>query len=119
MERKNGIEQDTLAGYPDAVRAVAREDGVALIDLHATSKVLYRALGANLDQAFQDGTHHNNYGSYELARCVGEGIRARVPTLAKFIADDVGSFNPARPDSLEAFAVPASLARDTLKPEGN
>jgi lysophospholipase L1-like esterase len=119
MERKNGIEQDTLAGYPDAVRAVAQEDGVALIDLHSASKVLYRALGANLDQAFQDGTHHNNYGSYELARCVGEGIRARVPTLAKFLADDVEKFDPARPDALEQFKLPASFAVDTKRPDGN
>ena len=34
MERKNGIEQDTLAGYPDAVREVAKEEHCALIDLN-------------------------------------------------------------------------------------
>ena len=44
-----------------------------------------------LDQAFQDGTHHNNYGSYELARCIVEGIRANAPALAKFLADDAGT----------------------------
>lgn len=119
MERKSGLQHDTLAGYPDAVRAVAQEDSVALIDLHALSKVLYRALGTNLDLAFQDGTHHNNYGSYELARCVVAGIRAHQLGRARHLADDVGAFDPAHPDSLETFAVPASLARDTLKPEGN
>lgn len=119
MERKSGIEQDTLAGYPDVVRAVAREDGVALIDLHTMSKTLYRALGAKLDKAFQDGTHHNNYGSYELARCVVTGIRANQLELAKFLAQDAGVFDPAHPDPIETFAVPASLMRDTLKPDGN
>ncbi len=70
MERKNGVEHDTLAGYPQTVRDVAKEENCALIDLNAMSRVFYRALGTNLDKAFQDGTHHNNYGSYELAKCV-------------------------------------------------
>lgn len=119
MERKTGVERDTLAGYPDTVREVAKEDGVALIDLHATSKVFYRALGPNLDQAFQDGTHHNNYGSYELARCVVEGIRTNVPVLARYLADDVGKFDPARPDSPDEFTMAVSPAVDAQKPDGN
>ena len=43
------------------------------------SKVLYAALGDDLDKAFQDGTHHNAYGSYQLAKCVVQGIRENVP----------------------------------------
>ncbi|HEX5218336.1 MAG TPA: rhamnogalacturonan acetylesterase [Verrucomicrobiae bacterium] len=119
MERKAGVEHDTLEGYPQTVRDVAREDGVALIDLHATSKVLYRAWGANLEKAFQDGTHHNNYGSYELARCVVEGIRSDVPSLAKFLAADVARFDPAQPDAPDQFAIPASPLEDRGKPDGN
>lgn len=119
MERKNGIEQDTLAGYPQTVRDVAQEDGVALIDLHATSKVFYRALGAKLDQAFQDGTHHNNYGSYQLARCVVAGIRVNAPALAKFLAEDAVTIDPAHLDDPEQFKFPASLAVDAKKPDGN
>ena len=76
MERKGGVERDTLAGYPDTMRAVAREEQCALIDLHAMSRILYRSLGADLGRAFQDGTHHTNYGSYELAKCVVEGDQA-------------------------------------------
>ena len=119
MERKGGIERDTLAGYPQTVRDVAKEDGVALIDLHAMSRVLYRAMGKNLDKAFQDGTHHNNYGSYELARCVVEGIRANVPTLAKLLATDSGVFDPAHPDDPEQFKMAVSAAVDDKKPDGN
>jgi lysophospholipase L1-like esterase len=119
MERKAGLEHDTLGGYPDAVREVAKEDAVALVDLHAMSKVFYKALGTNLDLAFQDGTHHNNYGSYELARCVVEGVRKNVPALAKFIADDTGTFDPAHPDSPADFKMAASPLSSTAKPEGN
>lgn len=119
MERKGGLERDTLDGYPDTVRAVAKKDGVALIDLHAMSKVFYRALGPNLDKAFQDGTHHNNYGSYELARCIVEGIRANAPALAKFLADDAGKFDPEQPDAPDQFKMAVSTATDTQKPDGN
>ena len=119
MERKSGVERDTLGDYPQTVRDVVKEEGVALIDLHAMSKVLYRALGAKLDKAFQDGTHHNNYGSYELARCVVESVRSNVPSLAKLLAGDVGRFDPAHPDAPDLFMIPASPLEDTKKPEGN
>ena len=119
MERKGGVERDTLEGYPNAVREVAKEDDVALIDLHAMSKVFYRALDANLGLAFQDGTHHNNYGSYELARCVVEGIRGKVTTLARLLADDAGKFDPAQPDAPDKFTMALSAAVDTKKPDGN
>lgn len=119
MERKNGIERDTLAGYPQTVCDVASEDGVALVDLHSVSKILYRALGPNLDLAFQDGTHHNNYGSYELARCVVGGIRAHRLGLAKYLADDFGAFDPAHPDDPEQFKMAVGTATDTQKPDGN
>jgi lysophospholipase L1-like esterase len=108
MERKAGVEKDTLAGYPDAVRQVAREEHAALIDLHAKSKVLYRALGQNLDKAFQDGTHHNNYGSYEFAQCVIQGIRDSQPDLARHVVEDFKGFDPARPDPVDQFQMPAS-----------
>lgn len=119
MERKAGVNAPTLAGYPDAVRAVAREDSVALVDLHAMSVRLYRALGANLGQAFQDGTHHNNYGSYELAKCVAAGIASAKLNLATFLVEDVRTFDPSHPDSFEKFNVPPSPTRSTRKPDGN
>ena len=119
MERKAGVTKDTLTDYPRTMREVAQADGVALIDLHAMSKKLYAALGADLDQAFQDGTHHNAYGSYEMARCVIQGIRDLKLPLAKFIADEVGEFNAAKPDPVAAFQVPASPNSSAVKPDGN
>ena len=119
MERKGGVERDTLAGYPQTVRDVAKEEGVALIDLHAMSRVLYQALGPDLDKAFQDGTHHNNYGSYVLAKCIAEGIRQSNLPLAKLLADDFAGFNPAKPDAVGEFGVPESPLRSEKKPDGN
>lgn len=119
MERKGGVTKNTFGDYPDTVKRVAAAEKCALIDLHATSRTLYAALGANLDAAFQDGTHHNNFGSYEIAKCVVEGIRKEVPDLAKFIADDVKPFDPAKPDDPADFKIPASPMKDPAKPDGN
>lgn len=119
MERKAGVQKDTLAGYPDAMREVAGEDKVALVDLHAMSKVLYRALGAELDKAFQDGTHHNSYGSYELARCVALGIHQAGLPLAKYLVEEASEFDPQHPDAVAEFAIPPSPQRSSAKPDGD
>ena len=118
MERKAGVDADTLAGYPDAVRDVARTEHCALIDLNAMSRVFYRALDGNLDKAFQDGTHHNNYGSYELAKCVALGIQQDKLPLAKWLVDDF-HFDPAHPDDVNTFEMAVSPNASTLKPLGN
>jgi lysophospholipase L1-like esterase len=119
MERKAGVEHPTLAGYPDAVREVAGEKNCPLIDLNGMSLVFYRALGTNLDKAFVDGTHHNNYGSYELAGCVVEGIKQGRLPLAKDIADAFKGFDPAHPDPPDTFYMPASPQYSPVKPPGN
>ncbi len=119
MERKAGVNSDTLGDYPETVRQVAKEDNVALIDLHTMSKIFYKALGENIDKAFQDGTHHNNYGSYELAKCVIEGIKQNKLDIAKYIVDDFKGFDPNNPDPVDSFIMPASPARTAQKPEGN
>jgi lysophospholipase L1-like esterase len=113
---------DSHGDYDDAVRQVAAEEKAALIDLHAMSRPFYEALGPSESiKAFapNDGTHHNNYGSYELAKCVVRGIRAGVPGLVKYLADDAPPFDPARPDPLAGFKVPASPLLTDVKPLGN
>lgn len=119
MERSGGVKKDTLGGYPDAVRSVAAELEVPLIDLHSMSRVFYQALGDRLMLAFQDGTHHNNYGSYELAKCVVEGIRTKVPDLARRLRPEVKPFDPAKPDKPEDFIYPPSPVQDLTKPDGD
>jgi lysophospholipase L1-like esterase len=119
MERKGGVEAPTLMGYPDAVRAVAKEENCALIDLNAMSRVFYKALGDDIGKAFQDGTHHNNFGSYELAKCIVEGIKQDKLPLAKFIVHDFKGFDPAQPDPVAEFQMPASPQKSGVKPLGN
>ena len=119
MERKGGVEHDTLAGYPDAMIEVAQAENCALIDLHAVSRIFYKALGDDIGKAFQDGTHHNNYGSYELAKCIIEGIKQDKLPLAKSIADDFGDFDPGKPDDVNKFEMAVSPRGSRVTPLGN
>ncbi len=116
----NGKVADTHGDFPVAVRQVAKEQGLPMIDLHAMSAQFYEAMGPkDSAKAFQDGTHHNNYGSYELAKCVVEGIKQNDLGLAKSIVDDFTSFDPSKPDPVAAFDIPASPQSSATKPDGN
>jgi lysophospholipase L1-like esterase len=138
MERRRwsgGKPQETLADYAAAMRQVAEEQKVPLIDLHAMSLKFYAALGeedskrafvhypANTfpgqDKALADDTHHNPYGGYELARCVVEGIKAQIPELAKHLRRDAGTFGPSHPDNPDSLNLPAGLSAEAEKPEGS
>ena len=60
-----------------------------------------------------------NYGAYELAKCVVEGIKANNLNIAKFLAKDTTGFDPRRLDPYENFKIPASPLRSEVKPTGN
>ena len=119
MERKAGVKQPTLESYPNAVREIAAQNDVPLIDLHAMSIQLYRALGNDLGRAFQDGTHHNSYGSYLLAKCVVQGILDNGLPLSELVVESFADFDPNEPDDVENFSIPASPRRSFAKPDGN
>src|ERR1035438_5148130 len=130
MERRNfnpdGTLKPTLADYAEASRQAARELHASFIDLNAQSILFYQALGA--DKAYlafagtglkRDATHHDNYGSYELAKIIIQGIRdARLP-LAAHIKNDFPGFDPKRPDSPDTFALPPSPLYTNQRPLGD
>jgi lysophospholipase L1-like esterase len=108
--------------YPEAVRQAATEESVPLIDLNAMSKDFYEALGpAKSAVAFKegDGTHHNNYGSYELAKCIAEAIREQKLPLTKYLNKGLPRFDPKNPDPVTSVAIPASPVSSGSKPLGN
>ncbi|MBI1387478.1 MAG: rhamnogalacturonan acetylesterase [bacterium] len=131
---ENGLIRNTFGDYPEVMRQTARGEGVALIDLNAMSRVLFEALGPEgtlkafvhypagtfpgQDEALKDNTHFNSYGAYELARCVVEGIRERVPQLAKHLRGGVERFDPARPDPPESWTLPPSPMSSIARPPG-
>ena len=133
---EKGALVDTLGDYPVAVRQIAQEQQIPLIDLHAMSRRLFTALGPDQSkQAFvhfpagaypgqakevKDDTHFSSYGAYALARCVVEGIRAEIPSLAARLAPGIPGFNPDFPVPPAEFTLPASPPADEVRiPEGD
>jgi len=115
----DGKAVQTLRGFPDAMRDAAKEQNVALIDLNAMSMKLYESLGpAKLPRMFVDGTHQNDYGAYELAKCVVNGIVGDQLPIAKYVVSDWKPFDPAQPDSMEAFDLPPDPQLDPARPGG-
>lgn len=112
---------NSLGDYPEAVRQVAAEEKIGLIDLNTMSKPFYEALGpadAHVAFAGKDTTHHSDYGSYEFARCIVQGVKdARLP-LAQYLVD-VPRFDPSHPDPYSSFDIPAEPLGPLVKPYGN
>ncbi len=117
---------NSLGDFPLAVREVAREQHTALIDLNAMSETLYNTLGPAdavnlfaLANGKREGTHHSDYGAYEIARCIVAGIRENHLPLAGFLKSDAGTFDPRHPDSFASFDVPPSPRAAQIKPYGD
>jgi lysophospholipase L1-like esterase len=96
--------------FAKAVKEVAAEQKVQLIDLQAASATLYEALGKEHSQVLfanaQEKTHHSDYGSYEISKCVVQAIiDAKLP-LASHISPDWKPFDPAHPDPVADFTIP-------------
>ncbi|MBD8083354.1 rhamnogalacturonan acetylesterase [Chryseobacterium caseinilyticum] len=126
---------NTLDDFPDAMREIAKEEKVDLIDLNALSKTLFEAMGPeeakkafvhypansypNQPAALADDTHFNTYGAYELAKCVVKSIVDQSLPLKKYISKNDKNFNPNKPDKAEDFHWPESVFMESLKPDGN
>jgi lysophospholipase L1-like esterase len=125
---------NTLGDYPAAMRQLAAEEHVALIDLNAMSRQFYEALGPEKSKkAFvhypagtypdqptelKDDTHFNNYGAYEMARMIVQGLKQSGLPLARELVE-VSAFDPAHPDPVESFTLPASPVAAIVKPAGS
>ncbi|HEU5080673.1 MAG TPA: rhamnogalacturonan acetylesterase [Opitutaceae bacterium] len=121
---EHGRIRNSHGDYPAAVRDVAKEQNVVLIDLDKASTALYEALGpANAPRAFnkggQDATHHNNYGAYELAKCVVQQIKNSSLPIAADVAADFSSFDPSHPDDVAKFDVAPSPETGDVEIRGN
>ena len=123
---------DTLAPYPETMRRVAAEEHVAVIDLNRMSVLLYEAIGEphskdlfvyaapntypGQAEALHDDTHFNNYGAYEIARCVVLGIQEAHLPLARLLRKQKTMFDSSHPDLVQSVAIPSSPFVQEQKP---
>ena len=138
MNRRNfdatGKIVQTLGDYPQAMREVAADQKVALIDLNALSKILFEALGTegtlhafvhypantfpDQPEELKDETHFNSYGAYELTRAIVQSIRDQHLPLEQFLRPNIPPFDPAHPDPFTAWKLPPSPFVSTTTPYG-
>ena len=132
---ENGKIVNTHGDYPDAVRQLAADEGIYLIDLNAMSKPLYEAWGVEgskrafvhfpagtfpgQNEPLADNTHFNPYGGYEIARCIVQGLRDNDIPLQVYIRPEIGDFDPAQPDDPAGFHIPQTSFLSLQKPDGN
>ena len=119
---------NTHGDYPEAMRQVADQESVPLIDLFDMSRILYEALGPeNSKKLFlhfpaeelKDNTHHSTYGAYELSKCVIRGIQEVLPELASYLLDDLPEYDPASPMDFALWDLPLSPSFFLETPEEN
>ncbi len=127
--------QETHLDYPDAMRAVAKREGVPVIELHDMTRTFFEALGyegskkalvqypANTfpgqDKPLADNTHFNPYGAYEVAKMVVMGMKQlQLPVIGELKAD-WQDFDAAHPDDPDAFVWYQAQKQDVTKPDGN
>lgn len=132
---ENGKVKNTHGEYPNAVRQLANEENVYLIDLNEMSATLYEAWGVegskrafvhfsagtfpDQKEALADNTHFNPYGGYQIARCILKGIVDNNIPLEKYIIKEFKTYNAAHPDDVNKFDIPATPFSSMLKPDGN
>ena len=107
-DRTTGMPTNGLGDYAEAMRQVATDTHVAVIDLYKMSEELYRASGSYAPHVLADGTHSTPYGGYEFAKCIVMGIRQNHLDLAHDIEPQFKDFDPEHPDD------PAALNMDAL-----
>lgn len=126
---------NTLGDYPDAVRQLAAEEHVLLIDLNEMSKTLYEAWGPEeskkafvhypagtfpgQNEALEDNTHFNTFGGDQICKCMLRGIQESDSPLKEFIVTEFDTFDPAHPDKADDFYIPPTPFHSLTKPEGN
>ncbi|MFT3867120.1 MAG: rhamnogalacturonan acetylesterase [Nibricoccus sp.] len=92
---------ETLGAYPDAMRAVASEEKVPLIDLHKLTRPVLEKLGpenskslfvwvkpgeyAILPKGREDDTHFNEKGALAVSELVATDLRAQKHPLADWL----------------------------------
>ena len=127
--------QETHGDYPDAMRMVAKREGVPVVELHDMTRTFFETLGyenskkslvhypantfAGQTVPLADNTHFNPYGAYEVAKMVVMGMKKLNLPIVKYLRSDWKDFSPARPDDFNKFVWYPSVKQDMAKPDGN
>jgi CubicO group peptidase (beta-lactamase class C family)/lysophospholipase L1-like esterase len=123
----DGSLRATLADHVTAMRAVASETQVPLLDLNAASRTLYAAYGpAHAPALFATGpdgradpTHHNKRGAWLLAGLVAQGLQELKLPIAAQLRPDAPAVRAAQPPALADIAIADSPLTPPQRPAGD
>ncbi|HEX9826166.1 MAG TPA: rhamnogalacturonan acetylesterase [Flavobacteriaceae bacterium] len=131
----NGKLKPTHGDYPNAMRKVAIDLEVPLIDLTKMTTDMYEVWGDDISrkafvqypantfpgqiEALEDNTHFNSFGANEIAKCVVQGIKDLNLDISKNIRPNIPFYNPKKPDNFNNWTVPMSTRFENKKPDGN
>ncbi|MGJ5640552.1 rhamnogalacturonan acetylesterase [Formosa sp. S-31] len=130
----NGTLKPTHGDFPNAMRQVAKDLDVPLIDLTKMTTVLYESWGDEISRkafvqypantfpgqtkALEDNTHFNSFGANEIAKCVVKGIQDLKLPLKDALLQPL-NYNPSHPDNYKNWTLPLSSRFENTKPDGN
>ena len=132
---ENGKIQETHVNYPEAMRWMAKDLDVPLIELHEMTRTFFEVLGVEDSKfalvhypaktypgqqtAFEDNTHFNPYGAFEISKMIVEGMKLLNLPVVKYLRTDYISFSPSIPDDWRSFHWNDAPFVDIVKPDGN
>jgi len=121
---EDGTIKNTHGDYPSAVRKVAQDLDVPLIDLTELTAQMYEAWGVEdskkafmhypegsfqgQEQAITDNTHFNSFGAFEIASCVVEEIKTLNLDIKKSLINQA-TYSVDAPRSFRHWTLPASV----------
>ncbi|GEL10799.1 Lysophospholipase L1 [Flavobacterium glycines] len=131
----DGTLKSTHGDYPDAMRKVAQEMNVPLVDITKLTTTLYESWGdepsrkafvqypantfSGQKEKLEDNTHFNSFGANEIALCIMKGLRDLNNPLAKYLIKDLPQYNPNQPNAFAKWTLPMSNRFEIVKPDGN
>lgn len=134
-EKDNKTIANTHGDFPAAVRAVAERENVPMIDLTEMSKTFFETLGyenskrslvhypadtfPGQTKKFEDNTHFNPFGAYEVAKMIVMGLKQTNSPLLEYLRPEWTDFNPSQPDDWTTFHWTPSPMSEFIKPDGN
>lgn len=132
---KDGSLRETHGKYPEAMRFVAKDLGVQLIELNGMTRTLYKAMGVEdskrllvhypagsfpgQGKAFEDNTHFNPFGACAVSKLIVKGIKELNLPLVQYLKSDFVDLDPEKPEDWKAFRWSNSPFIDVVKPDGN
>ncbi|WMI66283.1 rhamnogalacturonan acetylesterase [Aestuariibaculum sp. YM273] len=131
----DGTLKATHGDFPAAMRKVAKDMNVPLIDITKMTTDMYESWGDEPSrQAFvqypantfpgqskklEDNTHFNSFGANEIAKCVVQGIKGLNLDLQKHLRPNIPEYNPKKPNVISNWTLPMSTRFEIKKPDGN